>query len=80
MGLIIFFKNAFSDMKEDAKAQHEVDRAQLAAVKAEAKARHAQAVAMSDPQARKRAKQAQRAAQIAEANKRTEQAQAHSKP
>lgn len=33
-----FFKNAFRDMKESAKAQHEVDKAELAAVKAESKA------------------------------------------
>ena len=33
-----FFKKAFRDMKENAKAQHEVDRANFAAAKAEAKA------------------------------------------
>ncbi len=33
-----FFKNAFSDMKESAKAQHEVDKANFEAAKAEAKA------------------------------------------
>ena len=33
-----FFKKAFSDMKESAKAQHEVDRANFEAAKAEAKA------------------------------------------
>ncbi len=33
-----FFKKAFREMKESAKAQHEVDKANLAAVKAEAKA------------------------------------------
>ena len=33
-----FFKNAFSDMKESAKAQHEIDQAEFAAAKAEAKA------------------------------------------
>ena len=33
-----FFKNAFRDMKESAKAQHEVDKAELEAVKAESKA------------------------------------------
>lgn len=38
MGLKTFFKNAFSDMKESAKAQHEVDKAEFAAVKAESKA------------------------------------------
>ena len=33
-----FFKKAFRDMKESAKAQHEVDKANFAAAKAEAKA------------------------------------------
>ena len=33
-----FFKNAFADMKESAKAQHEVDKANFEAVKAESKA------------------------------------------
>ena len=33
-----FFKKSFSDMGESAKAQHEVDKANLAAAKAEAKA------------------------------------------
>ena len=38
MGLIAFFKKAFRDMKESAQAQHEVDKAELAAAKAEARA------------------------------------------
>ena len=33
-----FFKKAFSDMKESAKAQHKVDKANFEAVKAESKA------------------------------------------
>lgn len=33
-----FFKKAFNDMKESAKAQHEVDKANLEAAKAESKA------------------------------------------
>ena len=33
-----FIKKAFNDMKESAKLQHEVDKANLAAVKAESKA------------------------------------------
>lgn len=33
-----FFKKAFKDMKESAKAQHEVDKANFAATKAESKA------------------------------------------
>lgn len=38
MGIKNFFKNAFNDMKADAKAQHEVDKANFEAVKAESKA------------------------------------------
>ena len=37
MGIKKFFKDAFADMKANAKAQHEVDKANLAAVKAESK-------------------------------------------
>ena len=38
MGLKQFFKKAFLDMKESTKQQHEVDKANFAAAKAEAKA------------------------------------------
>ena len=38
MGLKQFFKKAFSDMKQSAKEQHEVDKANFNAAKAEAKA------------------------------------------
>ena len=39
MGIKTFFKKAFGDMKESAKAQHEVDKAEFAAAKAGAKAK-----------------------------------------
>ena len=38
MGIKAFFKKAFGDMKESAKAQHELDKAEFQAVKAESKA------------------------------------------
>ena len=38
MGIKAFFKKAFGDMKESTKAQHEVDKAEFKAAKAEAKA------------------------------------------
>ncbi len=38
MGIKEFFKKAFSDMKASTKAQHEVDKANFAAAKSEAKA------------------------------------------
>ena len=41
-----FFQNAFKDMKESARAQHKVDKANFAAVKAESKALWAEAKAM----------------------------------
>ena len=48
-----FFKKAFRDMKESAKAQHEVDKANFAAAKAESKAQWEEAKAMSKPETRK---------------------------
>ena len=38
MGIKAFFQKAFGDMKESARAQHEVDKAEFEAVKAESKA------------------------------------------
>lgn len=70
MGVKKFFENAFADMKADAKAQHEVDKANLAAVKAESKASWEEAKAMGKPETRKKMMQNERDEQIAEANKR----------
>ena len=70
-----FFKKAFQDMKESAKAQHEVDKANFEAVKAESKANWEEAKAQSNPVARKAAEQAKRDEQIAEAKARTVAAQ-----
>ena len=53
MGIKNFFKNAFSDMKESAKAQHEVDKANWDAAKAESKAQWEEAKAIGDPNRRK---------------------------
>lgn len=63
------FKKAFQDMKESAKAQHQVDKANFAAVKAQSKAQWEEAKAMGDPKRRKAAMQAERDAQIEEAKK-----------
>ena len=38
MGILSFFKKAFGDMKKSAQAQHEVDKAEFARVKAESRA------------------------------------------
>lgn len=71
-----FFKKAFADMKESAKAQHEVDKANFAAAKAESKAQWEEAKAMGNPETRKAMMRAERDAQIAEANKRKVEAEA----
>ena len=59
-----FFKKAFSDMKEDTKAQHEVDKANFAAAKAEAKAQFEKAKCTPEEQrqARLQALEEQKAA------------------
>ena len=71
-----FFKKAFQDMKENAKAQHEVDKANFAAVKAESKANWEEAKAMGDPERRIAVLQAERDEQIAAAKERQAEAQA----
>ena len=71
-----FFQNAFQDMKESAKAQHEVDKANFEAVKAESKANWEEAKAMGKPETHKTMMQAERDKQIAEAKERTAAAQA----
>ena len=59
-----FLKKAFSDMKESAKAQHEVDQENMAAVKAEFKAQWEEAKAMGKPETRKAVLKAERDKQI----------------
>lgn len=75
MGIEAFFKKAFGNMKDSAKAQHEVDKANMAAIKAESKAQWEEAKAIGKPETRKKAMQAQRDEQIAEANKRKAEAE-----
>ena len=67
---------AFKSMKKSAKAQHEVDKANFAAVKAESKANWEEAKAMGRPSTREAMMQAERDAQIAEANQRRAEAEA----
>ncbi len=76
MGLKNFFRNAFVDMKNSAAAQHEVDKANMAAAKAESKAQWEEAKAMGDPARRNAVMQAERDKQITEANKRKAEAEA----
>ena len=72
-----FFKDAMADMKENAKAQFEVDKANFAAAKAESKAQWDEAKAQSHPDAYKRTLQRQHAEQLAEAQQRIKDANAH---
>ena len=74
MGLKAFFKKAFNDMKESTKAQHEVDKANWNAAKAEAKANWEEAKA--SPSKRQARMQEEREAQIAAANERKAAAEA----
>lgn len=69
-----FFKKAFADMAQSAKAQHEVDKAQFEAVKAESKAQWEEA--KMTPAGRQALMQDERDKQIAEAKERTAAAQA----
>ena len=69
-----FFKKAFGDMKKSAQAQHEVDKAQFEAVKAESKAQWEEA--KMTPAGRQALMQDERDAQIAAAKARTAAAQA----
>lgn len=71
-----FFKKAFSNMKEGARVQHEVDKASFAAAKAESKARWEEAKAMGKPETRKAMLQSERDKQIAEAEQRKAEAEA----
>lgn len=72
MGLKEFFKNAFADIKQSAKDQHEVDKAKLAAVKAEAKAQWEEA--KYTPKQQQEAMRQKQAEQIAAAKVRETEA------
>jgi hypothetical protein len=72
--MLAFFKKAFADMKESAKAQHEVDKANFNAVKAESKATWEEA--KLSPAGRQELMQRERDEQIAAANKRRAEAEA----
>lgn len=65
-----FFKKAFNDMKESAAAQHEVDKANFAAVKAESKAQWEEAKSMGRPETHKAMMQKERDEKIKAANER----------
>ena len=74
--MVNFFKNALEDMKESAKAQYQVDKANFEAAKVESKAQWEEAKAMSNPDVYKAAQQACREQAIADTRQRIAQAQA----
>ena len=73
MGVKEFFKNAFADMKKSAKQQHEVDKANFAAVKAESRATWEEA--KLSPKERRAMMQEEREEQISAANERRAEAE-----
>jgi hypothetical protein len=72
MGIVEFFKKAFADIKQSAKDQHAVDKANLAAVKAESKAQWEEA--KRTPKQQQEAVRQKQAEQIAAAKAREAEA------
>ncbi len=71
-----FLKRAFGDMKESAKAQHQVDKANFKAARTESRARYEEAKAMGRRDTRLAMEAHERQEQIAAAERRTAEAQA----
>lgn len=72
--MLKFFRKAFRDMRDSTKAQHEVDRANFAAARAESRATWEEA--KMSPAGRAAKMQEERDAQIAAAEERTAAAEA----
>jgi len=72
--MINFFKKAFESMKQSAREQREVDRANLEAVKAESRANLQEA--KTSPSARQKKMSEERKQQIEQANLRKQEAEA----
>lgn len=70
-----FFKQAFRDMKESAKRQREIDKANFKAQKMETKAFYEEQKAKSNPDVRKMVQEQEYQKQMAEAKARQEAAQ-----
>ena len=70
-----FFKQAFRDMKESAKRQREIDKANFKAQKLETKAFYQEQKAMRNPEVRKGVQEQEYQQKIAEAKARQEAAQ-----
>ena len=70
-----FFKQAFRDMKESAKRQREIDKANFKAQKMETKAFYQEQKAKRNPEVRKMVQEQEYQQQMAEAKARQEAAQ-----
>jgi hypothetical protein len=71
-----FMKRAFRDMKESAKLQHQIDRANFRAVKLETKAFYEEQKRLSKPSVRTAAQRERMQRELEMANKRVEEAKA----
>ena len=71
-----FFKQAFRDMKESAKRQREIDRANFRAQKLETKAFYQEQKRLSKPSVRSAAEKERMQKELEAANKRVEEAKA----
>lgn len=69
-----FMKRAFRDMKESAKLQHQIDRANFRAVKLETKAFYVEQKRLSKPSVRTAAQRERMQRELEMANKRVEEA------
>ena len=72
-----FFKAAFRDMKQSAKLQRQIDRANYQAIKLESKAFYQEQKRLSNPKVRSAAEKERMERQLAEANARLERAKAN---
>lgn len=72
-----FFKAAFRDMKQSAKLQRQIDRANYQAIKLESKAFYQEQKRLSNPKVRSAAEKQRMERQLAEANARLERAKAN---
>lgn len=71
-----FFRRAFRDMKESARLQHKIDKANYEATKLETKAFYQEQKRLSKPSVRSAAERERMELQLQEANRRKEEAQA----
>lgn len=71
-----FFRKAFRDMKQNAKLQRQIDKANFQAVKLETKAFYQEQKRLSNPQLRSASERQRLETELAAANRRVEEARA----